>query len=409
MMRGLFRGIAAVAAVGMIAGCGGSDSKSASAGSEPTKEDAKGDVVIGGAMARTGFMAQFDVPATFGAKRAIEEINAKGGLLGRKLKWNDADTKSDKGQAAVAAGELLDGGADVMLVSCDFDFGGPAAAVAQEAGKLIMGCSGSPRFGKQGIGDNAFSLNTLTVGEGAALAEWTYTDRKWKTGYILTDTSIDYSKTVADYFETRWKEVAGAQALVGKDTFVGTDPSISAQITRIRGLAKQPDFIMLASCPPGLATAARQLRAGGIDVPIVSSVCGGNGDSWLKAAPKLENFYSAAYVSTYLDDPNEKVNEFTQAFRETGEDTAQLAIGVVGYSAVEAYAAAVEKAGTFDTAAVRAELEKFKNEPLLIGPTTFTAEIHGDIWRPVAIVEAKGGKNKFFAYHDTEKPPAPKF
>jgi branched-chain amino acid transport system substrate-binding protein len=408
MKRALTRGIAGLAVAGLIAGCGGSDSKSASAGSDPTK-DAKGDVVVGGAMARTGFMAQFDVPATFGAKRAIEEINAKGGLLGRKLKWTDADTKSDKGQAAVAAGELLDAGADVMLVSCDFDFGGPAAAVAQDKDKLIMGCSGSPRFGKQGIGDNAFSLNTLTVGEGAALAEWTYTDRKWKTGYILTDTSIDYSKTVADYFETRWKEVAGAGGLVGKDTFVGTDPSISAQVTRIRGLAKQPDFIMLASCPPGLATAARQLRAGGIDVPIVSSVCGGNGDSWLKAAPNLANFYSAAYVSTYLDDPNPKVNEFTQAFRETGQDTAQLAIGVVGYSAVQAYAVAVEKAGTFDTAAVRAELEKFKNEPLLIGPTTFTAEIHGDIWRPVAIVEAKDGKNRFFAYHKTEKPPAPKF
>jgi branched-chain amino acid transport system substrate-binding protein len=393
---------------GLIAGCGGSDSTSEPAGSEAKKADT-GDVVIGGAMARTGFMAQFDVPATFGAKRAIEDINAKGGVLGRKLKWNDADTKSDKGQAAVVAGELLDGGADVMLVSCDFDFGGPAAAVAQERDTLIMGCSGSPRFGKQGIGDNAFSLNTMTPGEGAALAEWTYADRKWKTGYILTDTSIDYSKTVADYFETRWKQVAGEDALVGKDTYVGSDPSISAQVTRIRGLAEKPDFIMLASCPPGLATAARQLRAGGIDVPIVSAVCGGNGDSWLKAAPNLANFYSAAYVSTYLDDPNEKVNEFAKAFRDTGQDTAQLAIGVVGYSAVEAYARAVESAQSFDTDKVRAELETFKDEPLLIGPTTFTDEIHGDIWRPVAIVEAKGGKNTFFAYHDTEKPPTPKF
>jgi branched-chain amino acid transport system substrate-binding protein len=395
----------AVALLG--AGCGGSDTSSKPAASGDAAAS-KGDIVIGIAKARTGFMAQFDGPAATGAKMAIDDINQKGGVLGRKLKWIFADTKSDKGQAVVAATDLIAKGAKVLLVSCDFDYGGPSASVAQQENLLGIGCAGSPRFGKQGIGPNAFSLDTQTPDEGGTVAEWASQNQGWKTTYIITDTSIDYTKTLADYFETRWTQLNGAGSIVGKDTFLNDDPSIASQVSKLRSLKTKPDFIFLASCPPGIATAARQIRAAGIDTPIATGVCG-DGDFWLKSVPNLTNFFDAAYVSTFLDDPRPEVNDFMKRFLQKMNDPPQRAFGVIGYSEVQAFARAVEKAGSLDTDKVRAALESFKQEPLLVGPTTFTPDQHGDIWRPMAILEVKNGTHKFHTQWTVKEPPPPKF
>jgi branched-chain amino acid transport system substrate-binding protein len=391
----------------LVAGCGGDSS--AGAGKSTGASAAKGgDIVIGIAQARTGFMEQFDAPAATGAKMAIDDINKKGGVLGRKLKWIFEDSKSDKGQAVVAATNLIGNGANALLVSCDFDYGGPSASVAQQQNLIAMGCAGSPRFGKQGIGPNAFSMDTQTPDEGGTVAEWASERRGWKSVFVLTDTSIDYTKTLSDYFQTRWTQMNGASSVVGKETFLNDDPSIASQISKLRALKTPPDFIFLSSCPPGLATAARQIRAAGIDIPIATGVCG-DGDFWLDSVPNLKNFYNAAYVSTYLDDPRAEVNQFMERFLKVADNPPQRAFGVIGYSNVQALASAIEKAGSLDTAKVRAALESFTKEPLLVGPTTFTPVQHGDIWRPMAIVQVSGGKHSFNSQWTVKQPPPPKF
>ena len=101
-------------------------------------------LVIGIAKSSTGFMSAYDMPAKLGIEFAIDDINAEGGLLGRKLTSIWRDTKTDKAQAVIAAQELIDEGADILSVSCDFDYGGPSASVAQENGMIALGCAGSP-------------------------------------------------------------------------------------------------------------------------------------------------------------------------------------------------------------------------------------------------------------------------
>ncbi len=361
-------------------------------------------LVIGIAKSSTGFMSAYDMPAKLGIEFAIEDINAEGGLLGRKLTSIWRDTKTDKAQAVIAAQELIDEGADVLSVSCDFDYGGPSASVAQENDLIALGCAGSPRFGKQGVGPNAFSLDTQTPDECGSLAEWSSMSKGWKTVYLLTDTFIDYTKTCSQYFETRWVELEGEESVIGRDTFLLTDTSIASQVSRIRGLETAPDFLFVPSCNPGLSVAARQIRAAGIDRPIVTGVCG-DGDYWLESVPGLDNFYNAAYISTYLDDPWEDVNAFVRRQIEADPDITQRAFAVIGYSEIQAYAEAVKRAGSFDAAAVRDALEGFNEVPLLVGPTTFTSERHGDIWRPMVIVEVKDGKHRFVERWKIQKPP----
>ena len=83
------------------------------------------------------------------------------------------DTKSDIAGGAVAAQELLDAGAKVIIVTGDFDFGGGAARAANARETLaIAPFAADPKFGVRGIGPYAFSFSTASDTVGAALAEF---------------------------------------------------------------------------------------------------------------------------------------------------------------------------------------------------------------------------------------------
>ena len=95
-------------------------------------------------------------------------------------------------------------------------------------------------------------------------------------------------------------------ALLGEDTFGGEDPQIASQITRIKALPKQPDFIVLCSFPPGGVSAMRQLRAAGVNQPLLGSESW-DGDYWLEGVPNLSDFYFVTYGSVFGNDPRPDV------------------------------------------------------------------------------------------------------
>ncbi len=125
------------------------------------------DIVIGFANAKSGWVEAYDTPARRAALIRIDEINAAGGLLGRKLKVVETDTKSDRAQSAKAGLEALDQGADLLVVSCDYDFGAPAALEAQKKGKVsFFLCAEDIKAGIQGVGRHAFSASVLCGARG---------------------------------------------------------------------------------------------------------------------------------------------------------------------------------------------------------------------------------------------------
>ena len=65
----------------------------------------------------------------------------------------------------------------------------------------------------------------------------------------------------------------------------------------------------------------------------------------------------------------------------------------------------IERAGTTDSDAVLAELNKFDNEPLLVGPTTFTEDLHINLQRPQAIIGIKDGKGYLVDVITLAEPP----
>lgn len=348
-------------------------------------------IIVGFATAETGFMQAYDKPAQDAAMIRIAEINAAGGLLGKQIEVVNADTKTDRAEGAKAGLTVIDGGADMVVVSCDYDFGSPAALAAESAGlPSFFLCAESIKAGIQGVGPNSFSASVLAAVQGATMAEWAYTKKDARTFYRLLDTWTEYNKGICDGFDYMLPKLSDAK-LVGEDTFLNEDASIAAQITRIKALPEEPDAIMLCTMMPGAVSAIKQLRAAGINSMILNG-SGVDGSYWLSAVPDLSNFFVPVQGSIYGDDPNAEVTAFNAKYKEaTGGDPSTQYV-YPGYVMIDVWAKAVERAGTTETAAVVAELEKMTDEPTLFGPRTFTSELHHQNRARYLIVETNAGK-----------------
>src|ERR1700722_2895875 len=102
------------------------------------------DIVIGFAVAQSGPVAGYDDNGTKTAQIFIDDVNAKGGILGKKLRAVFADPKSDRAEGAKAGQEVVSQGADLVVGTCDYDFGAPALLQAQKAGKISVFLCESP-------------------------------------------------------------------------------------------------------------------------------------------------------------------------------------------------------------------------------------------------------------------------
>ena len=347
--------------------------------------------VFGLVMSFSGWFAPVDADTIAGAKLAVEEINANGGVLGQPIEVVEFDNKSEPPLGADGAVEVIGKGAKAILFPSDFDFGAPGAYVALQKNVVAFSGASDPKFGVQGVGPLAYSTSNASQAQGGLLAEWAFKQKGFKTAYVLLDNTIAYTKSLCGSFATRWTELAGKDALLGQDTFLNNDPSIAAQITRITSLSKKPDLIFFCSYAPGGPSAIRQMRAAGITAAIATGKSL-DGDYWVGSVPDLSNFYVVSYGSKYGDDPDAGVNGFFKRFEAKFGRKADVSYGLRGYAAVQAWAIAANKAGSLDGAKVAAVLDGFDKQPLVIGPTTYTGKLHIQTTRPMEILNATNGK-----------------
>jgi ABC-type branched-subunit amino acid transport system substrate-binding protein len=81
------------------------------------KSDKSKEIIIGAAVDHTNFFSPWDVPAMRAIEFLIERKNEEGGISGRKLKLIKGDTKSDITLAPRVALDLIDRGAQMLLIT----------------------------------------------------------------------------------------------------------------------------------------------------------------------------------------------------------------------------------------------------------------------------------------------------
>lgn len=393
----------AVVVFGLVAvGCGDDDDDQASG------RFTSGPIVIGESLGETGFMAPFDLPPSEGTKIAADEINAEGGIDGRKIVFQKIDHQSEPPRAFQAAKSLIDQGAQILLGSCNFEQAAPAARAANEAEIVFFSyCGGEPRLTRQ-VGDAntfTFDMGNETNGVGATMSQFAY-DKGFRDVYLLEDTEINYSQQMCEFFTRSWEEQQGT-SIIGKETFRNSDPSVASQITRIQSASPEPDAIVLCSFLPGGATALRQLRAAGIDVPVVTGD-GMDGRSLFSTVPNLSDFYETAAASVYGDDPDPQVQRLIDKYEKATGQQPEGSYVVFGYSIIQAIKAAVEETGgSTEGPKLRDALKTFREEPLLVGPMTFTDTQHVDPFRPEKVIQVQNGEPSYLETITVERVPDP--
>ncbi|TIW69899.1 MAG: amino acid ABC transporter substrate-binding protein, partial [Mesorhizobium sp.] len=210
----------------------------------PAMADDQKEILIGAATSFSGWMAAFDVNPTRAAELAVEDINAKGGVLGKKLRLVQIDTKTDQALTAKAAQELVGQGVPMLMTACDFDSGAPAALVAQQSNILaISSCGADIKYGNMTVGKDVFTMASDAAATGAIMADWATKKMGWKKAYVLLDTFIEYDKSLCRGFVDRFKQLNGDAGIVLQDTFKNADVSVAAQISRYNALTEKPQLM----------------------------------------------------------------------------------------------------------------------------------------------------------------------
>jgi len=349
-------------------------------------------LIIGAAVDLTNDMSFFDGPAIAAAQIRVDAINSGGGVMGRELELRVIDTELDPDQTAAAAIDLLDGGAEVLLVTCDVDFATPAITEGINAGVLTVAtCIGTDQMGPNRFGETgrlAFSLGNVAQDEGAAMAEYAY-DQGWRTATIVTDNLLVYFQDVTAAFMARWDELGGE--VVAEESFTSFDGTIESVVSVVDGV--EADVIATSSAFQDLpATFTQSLRALGNETPIICSwACDGN--FWVPEG--LDNFYYVTFASAFGDDPEADVNELAAAVAEATGQPPLTGGFVTGAAAIDAIVAAVEETGGSDGTELAAAFEAFDGLPTISGPISYSPEQHTVFGRPYRVISITGGENSF--------------
>jgi branched-chain amino acid transport system substrate-binding protein len=322
----------------------------------------------------------------------VNDINAAGGVLGRPLKYVAEDTQSNLAVGPKVATDLISKGAVAMITQCDFDYGSPAALVANAHQIPAFSCASSPKFGVQGVGQYAFDVSPPSNEEGAGQADWAYNDLHARHAYVLTDTSLAYSTDECNSFKKAWAGLSGT-TLVGSDTFQNTDSSEQAQITRMAAATPKPDVIIVCSYLPGGPNVIRQIRGAGINTPIISG-SGMDSRGAFSSIHGLSNYYILTYGSIYGNDPRPAVNKMFKQYAKLSGSQALVSYPILAYTEVQLIAQAIEKAGSTSGPAMLKALNSFVNVPTLDGPVTYTPTRHYNSF-PEAVTEYVNGKDTF--------------
>jgi branched-chain amino acid transport system substrate-binding protein len=319
-----------------------------------------GTILIGISAAKTGILAPYDLQSGQLFQLRIDQINKAGGVLGKQIKVQWIDTKSDKPTAATNAEELISKGAVAIIATCDFDYSFPAINAAR--GHKVPGialCASSPKVATPAIvGPYGGSMGLGSDAEGTTMAEWMHKNKpQWKKVYVFKDTSLEYSKATADYFKARWVQLGGK--VCGEDTFVGgPNLDLSSQITRLRGKVKGCDAIFDGSWQPYGSQLIRSIRDAGIKT-VITTNASVNGTLVNQVAGKVSDFYALGFacLPTYCSGTQTPlVRTIATQFKAKYGQVLGNHYALPGYALADALVAAIKQAGSTDGTKVAAAL-----------------------------------------------------
>jgi branched-chain amino acid transport system substrate-binding protein len=407
------RNVFALASAIVIAACSGSPGTStapssaapASASTGASGSAAAGGTIkLGGGFALTGDESALDLPAANGAKLAVKEINAAGGVNGSQIDFIVHDSQYKMDVTAQTAKQFVEQDKVPLFIGyTDTDSVLASGPTFQAASiPFITVGATSPKIPSQ-VGDMMFLACFGDNVQAAVGAEYSY-NTFGHNAYFLWDKGVEYTTLLGGYFKSRFTELGGTIAL--EDSYDDKATDFSAQITKIKALSPQPDFYYVAAMPYNIGPLVKQFRDAGITGPIV----GGDGydtpDLVKVAGGAADNVYFTTHALMDATGGTDGIKKFITDYKAEYGNDPENAFAALGYDTVYLMVDAIKRAGSTDSAAVKSAIEATKDFPGITGKITFSADSHVP-QKGVTVIAVKGGKFTLGAEVVPEKVPAP--
>ncbi len=367
-----FRILAAVCLVAALA-------TTLSCGSKGSQKE----IVIGEYGSLTGGIATFGISTKNGSELAFEEINKKGGVLGKQVKLLVEDDQSKPEEAGTVVTKLINqSGVAAVLGHVASSHSLAAAPICQSNQiPMISPSSTNPRVTQ--VGNYIFRVCFIDPFQGAVMAKFAADTLKLKKVAILVDVRSDYSVGLQTFFRQQFRQLGGE--VVVEQSYSQGDSDFRAQLTAIK--AANPEAIYLPGYYTEVGTIVHQARELGITVPFLG------GDGW--DSPKLWEIGGAALNGCYFsnhystDDPNPLVQKFVADYKAKYGQTPD-ALAALAYDAARILGDAITRAGSTDGAKVRDEIAETKDFPGVTGSISINADRNAV--KPAVILKIENGK-----------------
>lgn len=343
------------------------------------------DYVIGVATAQTGFLAPYDQPALTGLQFAVDEINAKGGLLGQhKIVLEIKDTRSDVAATVQAAQELVGAGVKMLITPCDADPSIAAGQISQEAQIPTFSFCGSTPTMTEAVGDYMFGAVVSDDGLGLVLAQYAL-EQGHRSALLLLSPDSAYTMSMPRYFASAFR--AGGGTVAGETSFAMGQQDFSAQVTEIKALDPQPDVIVTSAYEPDFPAFIKQLRSVGVTIPIIGS----DAIDTPTTAGLGSLVDGVVHATGGFASEGSPLAAFYERYGKATGTPADTLIVAYGYDLGLIIEAAVTAAGSTDGPAVRDAVAALENVPGVTGPITYAGTNRMPV-HVVGVVELQGGK-----------------
>ncbi|MDX2226934.1 MAG: ABC transporter substrate-binding protein [Verrucomicrobiae bacterium] len=334
--------------------------------SKPSTGAAANEILIGHYGSMTGSTATFGQSTDKGVRMAAEEINAKGGILGKKIRIVTEDDQGRPEEAVNAVLKLINQNRVTAVIGEVASSRSIAAAPQCQSARVPMLSPASTNPKVTEIGDFIFRGCFIDPFQGAAMAKFAMEDLKLRKFAVFTDVKNDYSVGLAKFFKEKVRELGGE--IVADESYSEGDVDFKAQLTSIKG--RNPDAIFLPGYYTEFGLIARQARELGMTVPFLG------GDGW--DSEKTFEIGGKAIIGSYYsnhyspDDTRPKVREFVKAFKQQHGQVPD-AMAVLGYDSMYMMADSIRRAGSTDGQAIRDALATIKGFEGVAGNITMDA------------------------------------
>lgn len=353
------------------------------------KGNAIGDTIkIGVNYELSGNVATYGQDSVKGVEMAIAEINAAGGVDGKKIEVVKYDTKSEPAEATTLATKLMTQDKVVTII-------GPATSGSFKATIPVANPNEVPVVSGSATADDVtvtggkvqeFAFRTCYSDsfQGTAMANYAANEKGAKTAAIVKDISSDYGKGLAESFKTTF-EAAGGQ-IVAEESYSAGDTDFNAILTRLKG--QQFDVIYIPGYYNEAGLIIKQARALGITAPIV----GADGfDSPtlldLAGADALNDVYFSNHYSNLDKDP--KVQKFIADFKAK-YNAEPGAFSALGYDTAYFVADAIKRAETKDSLGIQKAMAATKDYPGVTG--TFSVDENHNAVKEITVIGLTNGQ-----------------